>query len=277
MPVRSVKLQARAMLRGHRLTLAGGMCMLMFMLLALGLCEYICKSLAGDFLRTSLMRAASDIFWLAVQYAVVSPLVCGMWRYLRLLADGRAVNAGSLFIFYSSHRRFWRAVSVFFTILLRKAAYLLLLFLPPAVLSFFISEQAADAFGYSPGGALYALFFALAAAMRICAVLIYVCVMLRYSLAGITASAEEGGVWRAVSGSARSVKGHKTYIFALALSFAGWFLLCVFVFPALFVLPYFWGCLAVYASSIPTQAPHANKASRRASRRGRRSAAQGAD
>lgn len=60
--------------------------------------------------------------------------------------------------------------------------------------------------------------------------------------------------WQAIKLSKKIVKGHRTELFALDLSFLPWIFLCVFIFPIIYVYPYIYTTQALYYENFKRRA-----------------------
>lgn len=56
----------------------------------------------------------------------------------------------------------------------------------------------------------------------------------------------ELGAWEAIKLSKKMIRGHRGELFALDLSFIGWYFLCIFILPAIYALPYITTTKALY-------------------------------
>ncbi len=262
MTSKELKSRARRILKGNWSMLILAVCSMIFITVILSFIEYIVRKITGAGLIGSFYTPVGPDFAELIsagiltasfltQYLLLSPLLFGIYRCLYRLAGGEKPAIGDLFLFYSSVRLYFRSVWCRISIFLRQILYLLVLMAPSSIISFLINGYAGQLLGYEITGALYSLLLFTAAALRLCALFIFIIVMLRYSLAGfIIASDNNLKINRGISMCVDKVNGHKTYIFTLILSFTAWLLLCLFIIPAVFVLPYFWGSLAIYARRV---------------------------
>lgn len=60
--------------------------------------------------------------------------------------------------------------------------------------------------------------------------------------------------WQAIKLSKKIIKGYRTELFVLDLSFIPWFLLCVFIFPVIYVWPYMFTTKALYYENFKMRA-----------------------
>ena len=70
----------------------------------------------------------------------------------------------------------------------------------------------------------------------------------------IMAEYPELSPWQAISLSKKMVKGNRTELFVLDLSFIPWMLLCVFIFPVIYVWPYMFTTRALYYENFKLRA-----------------------
>ncbi len=257
MTLREIKAKTKKMLKGNMAPLMLGACLILLISLIFSMCEYIIRRLTGVSacctVRFSGNGTASVILSLVIlvlsllfQYAALSPLIMGIWRYLYFLARGKKQRLAELFFFYSAPRLFFYSVFLRLNIFLRQALICAALFLLPLAASFFLSDYAADTLGYELTGPVSAALMFAAAFLWICAVIIFIIVLLRYAFVELTAAANgERKINRSVGVGIKRTSGKRIRIFMLTFSFTGWFILCLLILPIIFVLPYFWGCIAV--------------------------------
>lgn len=60
--------------------------------------------------------------------------------------------------------------------------------------------------------------------------------------------------WQAIMLSKKIVKGHRTELFVLDLSFLPWYFLCIFIFPIIYVYPYIYTTQALYYENFKRRA-----------------------
>ena len=70
----------------------------------------------------------------------------------------------------------------------------------------------------------------------------------------IMAEYPELSPWQAISLSKKMVKGNRTELFVLDLSFIPWMLLCVFIFPVIYVWPYMFTTRSLYYENFTLRA-----------------------
>lgn len=192
----------------------------------------------------------------------VSVLQLGGYRWFFRFAAEQPDGAGTLFYYFSSPRRYGRAVLLELQLMLRTLLWYGLLLLPGLVLCAFgiLAAGGVDAFfeiqAALPDSAFNQdayLLLGLGSLLTMAGALIATVFCLRYWLARyILVSDETVTARQAVRISTRMMAGHIWETVGMALSFIGWFLLTVVTcgISLLFVLPYFSIAMAVFAKQI---------------------------
>ena len=235
-----------------------GVCLILLITLILSLCEYIIRVITdikaydsfaflhGAFSFSNIFSIIILILNFMIQYAIISPLILGIWRCLYLSVRNNNIQIRELFYFYSSVKLFFRSFFLRLNLFIRQFLYLLILFLPAITLSFLMSDYAAEFFKYNLSTFASAILMFAAAVLWICAAIIYVIIILRYSFTCIIAASDDKiNINQSVKLSINRTNGYKFCIFKFTLSFIGWFLLCIFIFPLIYVLPYYLEGIAV--------------------------------
>ncbi len=192
------------------------------------------------------LTTAAALITLAVQLPFA--IGCDGWYYR--MVGGERENILSAFKVFSSGRRFGRAIG-FRLLLAAKRLLWALLFLLPGAAIIFLSANLGEGRLFSLwSGADYALITGWASvggiALTVLGALLWLLVIQRYFAARYFLA---GGstVKEAFAGSVRCAKGRHTELLLFELSFIGWWALCFFVLPALFVQPYHSASCAIYA------------------------------
>ncbi len=60
--------------------------------------------------------------------------------------------------------------------------------------------------------------------------------------------------WEAIKLSKKMIKGNRSELFVLDLSFIPWMFLCIFIFPIIYVVPYYWTTKALYYENFKLRA-----------------------
>ena len=232
-----IKQQARAALHGNMSQLIAGAGVTAAVFLLWEFIEYFALNELGVDTE-NLMESGK---WAAVPVIVVfmalvlfsTPLINGFLRMAASVASRGKCD--SLDVFY-----FFKTPALFFKTVVINMLLMLMVTLSSAVLNFsgWLSWALPDYFGASPGlTAEFALTAFVTVLTMLLRVLLYMLFahypLMRYALS------ENIGVTDCVFGTLGFSLRHFGKLFRLALSFIGWFALCFFVVPVLYVLPYF--------------------------------------
>jgi uncharacterized membrane protein len=183
-----------------------------------------------------MLGAGCLIFWL-----LSAPLSLGAVRWNLRASQGGSPPVEELFYYFANRKRFFRSLGCSIQLLLRGILWFVVCLGPGIALAIVCSVMGNLAHTSVGNAPLWAVVGMLSAALLIPAGLVcFFLLMLRYfSAQTAVAALESTRVSRCISLSVRRIKGKKRSAFLLVLSFAGWGLLCFFVLPALFVVPYF--------------------------------------
>ncbi len=179
-----------------------------------------------------------------------TPLTAGSagW-YFRLSAGSADAPLGfeGLFIPFTSGKRYLRTLGAAFILGFRSVLWGMLFLVPPACMaSFFQWAGKDDSLPFSVmlidlGSVASWILFSVA----IFALVIF---LQRYYLVYyLLADRPQTPVLRIVSTSVKMMKGHKWEAFSLKLSFLGWQMLSILVLPMLYVMPFYYASMAIYA------------------------------
>lgn len=179
---------------------------------------------------------------------IVSPLRVGVIYWYQNLVQCENLQVGHIFFYYRSNERYVEALKLEIIRLLLKLGCGLLAFAPAGV-----------CFGFAIGGrvndgAESALFLPLiigGAVLFLAGIVVFALLTLRYFFAQYLFAGDYG--YSAVDCMRYSrihMKGHTGNVFLVILSFSGWFLSCLTLFPIAFVIPYFKAAMAACAQDI---------------------------
>lgn len=190
---------------------------------------------------------------LLVEWILLAPLLLGAaWWYYRL-CGGESCEVIDLFDCFSGVKRYFGALWLEANLFVRRLLWTLVFLCVPesvclcgmAILSGkWMAEELSVQVTSIIGGLLLiaggVLFFAAA---------IFSAVFLkRYALARYLYVSEEGcGVRKSIKQSVYFMKNRKSELFVFDLSYIGWLMLCVFIIPAFYVIPYYMASRALYA------------------------------
>lgn len=182
----------------------------------------------------------SGVLWMVnllfyiLRSLLLSPAKLGGMGWFLYSIRGEENPVRSIFIFFSSLRRYWRAVWITLLVgMIRLAAaaplcggvYLLLLLIRRAV---------------RYNSAPLVVLSVLAGILCLCLLGLFVWFSLRFSAASCLFTLNpERSAWETVGTSWKMMRGRESQLVKLAASFGGWFVLCLLVFPIIFVIPYY--------------------------------------
>ncbi len=180
-------------------------------------------------------------------FLTLIPLGVGLCRWFYLIAEGKKPEVLDLFYFFSSVKLFFRSIWLAVQIGVCMLLWTVLFLLPSSALitigSISLHRNAVGtgrllAYGSIVLGTIIAFF----------AAVMLLAVSNRYLLAPYLIGGESKlSAYRAVKTSIRYMHGSCFSMLWFQISFVLWFALCIFVLPALYVLPYFCSAQAIYA------------------------------
>lgn len=175
------------------------------------------------------------------------PLSAGSAGWYFSLSAGSPMGFEGLFRPFFSGKSYVRTLSTAFLLGIRSVLWGMLFLIPPACLAaLFLSASEAEGLPFAAmlidlGYAVSQILFAIA--------LIFLFVFLqRYSLVFyLLADRPQTPTTRIIALSVKMMRGHCWEATALKISFLGWQLLSVLVLPMLYVMPYYYASMAIYA------------------------------
>ena len=180
-----------------------------------------------------------DLAMLAFFFILSSPLSLGITYWFRNLSQLKNLQVGQIFRYYQNNELFFSAVifqamSTVINILLAVVSFL------PTVACF--------AWGYISGGSLPVI---LGAVLAVCGVLLFIALSLRFFFAKYLFCGEYGySAFDCLKYSAKHMKKHIGSVMSVILSFTLWFISCIFILPAAYVVPFFNASMASCAQDI---------------------------
>lgn len=210
-----------------------------------GFSEYFFQKMAG----TTPVETGVLLGYTLLSVLLLSPLNLGLVRWFFQLVGGRSAPLGELFYFYESMSRYKRAVWYHISIGVRTFLWAFLFYLiPGGVFGASIYMLAGSGLEDRAMAAMGSMGLLLSAVLFVLCTLFYFAVISRYALMPYLLGEDETrSVKDALRLSVAYTKGHRFALVWFPLSFLGWILLCVFVFPWLYVLPYRNTSNAMYA------------------------------
>lgn len=203
--------------------------------------------MSGDVMSITWQRGLITLVSLLLPLFLTAPVTLGLNRFFWRTTGGADDTVGSIFYYFSEPALYVR--SIIYEILFKLRIYLigLICFLPAAAAALFSNTDVYNVLRIAPP---YFMKYmpAVSIGLAFVGVLLFVPLMLRYYLAPFLLINDEGiSPNDAFRLSARISKGSKAAYFVFILSFIGWFLLCAFALPILYVYPYVLASSAVFA------------------------------
>ena len=261
MPIGEIKRGAKRLLREHRRLAVISLFVFLLVYFVSVLLELSVRTIFRvpsidfsaplEFNRAIAISLAITAGVFVLQLIIIAPLTLGISRCLYKAAGSEPTGCGEIFEYYSSLSLLWRAVRFRFSIFMRQLFYIILLFVPAGLCAFFLNADIQYTLGLNlTGGAAMSIRF-LGAALAICGIFLSVIVFLRYLLTEYVIAADHSvKIPKGIKVGVAMIKGYRTIFLALFMSMFGWFVLCLFILPLVFVLPYLWACMAVYSRRI---------------------------
>lgn len=182
----------------------------------------------------------------AFYFLIASPLRLGVINWYQSLAICGNLQVGQIFYFYRTNELFKEALVFELARLARQVAALAITLSPSAV-----------CFGMAISASRSAqknnmmLLFAAGAALLIVGVIVYAFIVLRWFVAKyLYVSGHEYGVGECFRRSSRYMKKHIGRIMLIIMTCIPMWLSCIFVLPALYVIPYYNAIMAAAAQDI---------------------------
>lgn len=200
-----------------------------------------------DMANVSLISTLITVLMTILIFIIVSPLSQGNRRWFYRRTGGEQEPVSTVFHSFETSKQYFRTLGLYFQIGLRMFLWLLLISVPMIVLGIFAIFYQGFAGGEITKTAS-AIFMILTVVWTILVLIVSVIISLRYFLAPyVLAEHPEQKASQCIKDGVQMMKGHKAKLFVFMLSFIGWELLCVFIIPIFYVLPYMNASYAMYA------------------------------
>ncbi len=183
---------------------------------------------------------------------LVTPLSLGAIRWYYSLVHGQKLPLSEIFYFFESGKAYGRAICYEFLVGIRTFLWSILFFIVPGGI-FGISIYFLSGTEELPRStsAIASTGIFLAVILAILAMIFYAACINRYTLTPYLLSEDpELSVRQAIKTSIKYTRGYRFSLVWFGFSYFGWLLLCVFVFPMLYVQPYYSTGFAMYARFI---------------------------
>ncbi len=234
MTAKSIKRTALDILKGNWAA-AIVTCLIPFALsfFALGIFELI-YGLSGG----TAVKVIAVAVYVILMLFLLFPVMLGTLRCFRSLNEGGKIYINEIFIYFTSYKRYRRVLGGIIIMVLRLSLAAFALFLPSAIIEF----AASGGFDFLMGGAppiWFTNLWVIALFLRCLVIAILLFVALNYYLLPYVFVINDNiDILEAIHLSSKASKYSTVSFLGLMISFAGWFLLCLFAIPAVFILPY---------------------------------------
>ncbi len=204
--------------------------------------DYLAYFTTGGMGINLLLMAVLALFF----FVLSSPLALGLTYWYRSLSQLGNLQVGQIFRYYESNDRFFNAVifqgiSAVLNILIAIVSFL------PSVVCFAFAYVR----GASSEGTSSVLLLALGAVLALAGVFIFLALSLRFFFARYLFCGDYGyGAIDCLKYSNKYMKKHIGSVMGVILSFAGWFISCIFILPIAYVIPFFNAAMAACAQDI---------------------------
>ena len=178
------------------------------------------------------------VFGSLFSLALIAPLMLGFERSVVCMYDGRRAEVSDLFYYFGGVRRWLGAVKYKFLLGVRLILWFVLLLIPSAVCAA-LGEMSYYIFGERYSDMAAGLLGGGQTVLTLAALAVWLIIALGYFAADYCYILGEDSTARGcISHSKRLARGHRAELFGLAVSLFWWIVLCVLLFPALYVVPY---------------------------------------
>ncbi len=200
-----------------------------------------------DLSNLALASSLISVLILILMFIITTPLQQGVLRWYYRRTGGEDDGVSAVFYYFETAKDYFKSFWLYFQIGLRMLLWEILLAIPLLAGGGVLVYAMRGLDGELPPVVKLAAGILAVIWVTIMAIL-SVMISLRYMLAPyILAEHPEIKVRKAIKQGVRLVKGYKGSLFVFGLSFIGWYLLCIFIVPAFFVLPYVAASFAMYA------------------------------
>lgn len=188
----------------------------------------------------------------ALTVLLIIPLSLGVTRWYYNLVHGNSMPVSGIFHYYENGKNYWRSIWYHINIGVRNCLWILLFYTVPSGILFasvyFLTGER-DLPRAATAIATSGIF--LAVIMFLLATLFYAACICRYSLVPFLLAEDDSlGVFKAIKTSIAYTKGYRFSMVWFDLSYLGWLMLIIFLFPIFYVWPYYSTGLAMYSRFI---------------------------
>ena len=175
-----------------------------------------------------------------ILFFILCPISLGVSRFYYIVSKGESPSVAEIFYYFKNKKIYLRSLSCGINIGLRMLLWGIVCMLP-GIITLFVSGTFTMAPTIDANLRLFALLLTILSNLFLIAgLVVYVVIILRYFLTPyVVISREELGVKECINISFRMMKGYRTSVFKLYITFIPWLVACFFVLPLLYVVPYF--------------------------------------
>ncbi len=175
------------------------------------------------------------------------PFFIGVLRWFWKISNGEEAELQTVFYYFSSSRLFFKTVLLAFLLFLFVILGALVCFVPFIIISLLTKPEFYALFGTEMPIWTSGL-FSLAQMFEIAGLFLFICWIARYALFFVPFfENEQMSAVKIIRESVKLTRGKLIRMVGFIFSFIGWLLLCVFLLPALFVIPFALSSLVEYA------------------------------
>lgn len=190
-------------------------------------------------------------FFFALEFLLLTPLSLGITRWYYQLVGGRHHALSSIFYYYRSKRQYGRSLWVSFQLNVRVLLWGIVFYAVPGWILGAAIYAVAQSDSAKSTQAMASVGVMLSVILFILAGVFYAVFMNRYFLATyLVIEQDTASVRQAIRDSIQMTKGYRFSLFYFQLSFIGWCLLSVLLFPIIYWIPYSSAAMALYACLI---------------------------
>lgn len=187
---------------------------------------------------------------------LVFPMEMGMLRWFYRLVHSEDPSVGEAFTFFDGIRKYIKSIGLYINITVRAILWAVPFYTIPSVVMW-LSIQLVNGRLFLIGGnpranaSFGTMGMILSLLLFTLSTLLFVIFMNRYTLAIYFYFDDmETSVITAIKNSVKYSKGYRLSLFRFQLSFIGWLLLCLLIFPALYLIPYYNTSMSIFARYI---------------------------
>lgn len=173
-------------------------------------------------------------------FFIFGPIKLGVSRFYYFVSKGESPSVAEIFYYFKNKKNYLRSLSYWINIALRMLLWGIVCMLP-GIITLFVSGTFTMSPTIDANLKIFALMLTILSNLFLIAgSVIYFIIVLRYFLTSyIVISREDMEIKECINISFSSMKGHRTSVLKLYITFIPWLIACFFVLPLLYVVPYF--------------------------------------